>query len=84
MREVTAIEPKWLTGEQTLETCKRRPWLTRLDAAEVAPTFFKVADQNTISRRKKNERIQPLFDKYAVTQVRCSSPMLLLRFRTAL
>ncbi|GAA6062965.1 hypothetical protein JCM10212_005724 [Sporobolomyces blumeae] len=48
MREVTAIEPKWLT--------------------EVAPSFFKVADQNTISKRKKQERIQPLFDKYATHQ----------------
>lgn len=36
MREVTAIEPKWLT--------------------EVAPSFFKIADTNTISRRKKNEK----------------------------
>ena len=30
----------------------------------VAPSFFKVADQNTISKRKKQERIAPLFDKY--------------------
>lgn len=37
MREVCAIEPKWLT--------------------EVAPSFFKVANQNTISRRKKSEKI---------------------------
>ena len=35
MREVTAIEPKWLT--------------------EVAPNLFKVADANTISRRKRAE-----------------------------
>ncbi|KAG0660097.1 DEAH-box ATP-dependent RNA helicase prp22 [Rhodotorula mucilaginosa] len=48
MREVTAIEPKWLT--------------------EVAPSFFKVADQNTISKRKKMEKVQPLFDKYAEHQ----------------
>ncbi|KAK4048083.1 DEAH-box ATP-dependent RNA helicase prp22 [Microbotryomycetes sp. JL201] len=48
MREVTAIEPKWLS--------------------ELAPTFFKVADQHTISRRKKNEKIQPLFDRYAQNQ----------------
>ncbi|BGP57862.1 hypothetical protein JCM8202_000460 [Rhodotorula sphaerocarpa] len=48
MREVTAIEPKWLT--------------------EVAPSFFKVADQNTISKRKKQEKVQPLFDKYAEHQ----------------
>jgi len=48
MREVCAIEPKWLP--------------------EVAPSFFKVADQNTISKRKKQERIAPLFDKYALNQ----------------
>ncbi|GAA6030933.1 hypothetical protein JCM8097_008944 [Rhodosporidiobolus ruineniae] len=48
MREVTAIEPRWLT--------------------EVAPSFFKVADQNTISKRKKQEKITPLFDKYAEHQ----------------
>ncbi|BGP27249.1 ATP-dependent RNA helicase dhx8 [Rhodotorula toruloides] len=48
MREVTAIEPKWLV--------------------DVAPAFFKVADQNTISKRKKQEKIQPLFDKYAEHQ----------------
>ncbi|KAK4705403.1 ATP-dependent RNA helicase DHX8/PRP22, partial [Phenoliferia sp. Uapishka_3] len=40
MREVCAIEPKWLT--------------------EVAPNFFKVANQNTISRRKKSEKIGKL------------------------
>ncbi|EXX60552.1 Prp22p [Rhizophagus irregularis DAOM 197198w] len=44
MREVTAIEPKWLT--------------------EAAPTFFKVADANTISKRKRGEKIQPLYNKY--------------------
>ncbi len=44
MREVTAIEPKWLT--------------------EAAPTFFKVADANAISKRKRSEKIQPLYNKY--------------------
>ncbi|KNZ48966.1 adenosinetriphosphatase, partial [Puccinia sorghi] len=44
-RDVTAIEPKWLT--------------------EVAPTFFKVADAKTMSKRKRNERVQPLFDRFA-------------------
>ena len=44
MREVTAIEPKWLT--------------------EVAPTFFKIADANKISKRKRMEKIEPLFNKY--------------------
>lgn len=45
MREVTAIDPKWLV--------------------ECAPTFFKVADSTKLSRRKKQERIQPLFNRYA-------------------
>ena len=43
MREVSAVEPKWLV--------------------EVAPSFFKIADQNTISKHKKQEKIAPLFDK---------------------
>ncbi|KAK9449570.1 uncharacterized protein V1518DRAFT_383533 [Limtongia smithiae] len=32
---------------------------------EAAPTFFKVADTTKLSQRKKNERIQPLFNRYA-------------------
>ncbi|CAO3703629.1 unnamed protein product [Rhizopus stolonifer] len=44
MREVTAIDPKWLT--------------------EAAPTFFRVADANKISKRKKQEKIEPLFNRY--------------------
>jgi ATP-dependent RNA helicase DHX8/PRP22 len=31
---------------------------------EAAPTFFKEADKNKLSKRKKAERIQPLHDKY--------------------
>ncbi|OAD02309.1 hypothetical protein MUCCIDRAFT_164241 [Mucor lusitanicus CBS 277.49] len=44
MREITAIDPKWLT--------------------EAAPTFFRVADANKISKRKKQEKIEPLFNRY--------------------
>jgi len=44
MREVTAIEPKWLT--------------------EFAGTFYKLSDPNKISKRKKQVKIEPLFDKY--------------------
>ncbi|KNZ54192.1 adenosinetriphosphatase, partial [Puccinia sorghi] len=44
-RNVTAIEPKWLT--------------------EVAPTLFKIADAKTMSKRKRNKRVQPLFDRFA-------------------
>ncbi|KAN0061262.1 DEAH-box ATP-dependent RNA helicase prp22 [Thecaphora frezii] len=48
MREVTAVEPKWLV--------------------EVAPRFFRPADASQISRRKRQEKIAPLFDKYAKNQ----------------
>ena len=48
MREVTAIEPKWLV--------------------EVAPRFFRTADPAQISKRKRQEKIAPLFDKYAANQ----------------
>ena len=34
---------------------------------EVAPQFFKVADQNKISKRKKQEKIEPLFNKVCYT-----------------
>ena len=44
MREVTAIDAKWLV--------------------ELAPTFFKVADQTKLSKNKKAEKIEPLFNKY--------------------
>lgn len=44
VREVTAIEPKWLV--------------------EAAPTFFKIADPNSLSKRKRQEKIVPLFNKY--------------------
>ncbi|KAJ8327909.1 DEAH-box ATP-dependent RNA helicase prp22 [Batrachochytrium dendrobatidis] len=46
MREVLAIEPKWLV--------------------EVAPTFFKVADSTKISKRKRQEKIEPLYNRYQV------------------
>lgn len=44
MREVMAIDPKWLV--------------------ELAPTFFKKADPHNLSRRKKTEKIEPLYDRY--------------------
>lgn len=33
--------------------------------SEVAPTFFRVADLNKISKRKASEKIEPLFDRFA-------------------
>lgn len=39
------------------------PILHRL--VEAAPTFFKVAPTDKLSKRKKAERIQPLYNKFA-------------------
>ncbi|KAK9801965.1 hypothetical protein WJX73_002689 [Symbiochloris irregularis] len=44
MREVCAIDPKWLV--------------------ELAPRFFKAADPHKLSRRKRGERLEPLYDRY--------------------
>lgn len=44
MREVTAIDSKWLV--------------------KVAPTFFKSVDPRIMSKRKREEKIVPLFNKY--------------------
>ncbi|MCO5586888.1 hypothetical protein L7F22_040833 [Adiantum nelumboides] len=35
---------------------------------ELAPRFFRKSDATSISKRKKAEKIQPLFDKYAKDQ----------------
>lgn len=48
MREVLAVESKWLV--------------------ELAPRFFRKADPNRLSRMKRREKIEPLFDKYAQNQ----------------
>lgn len=45
MREVMAIESKWLV--------------------ELAPRFFRAGDPSKLSRRKRREKIEPLFDRYA-------------------
>ena len=44
MREVLAIDPKWLL--------------------EVAPKYFKQADDQALSKRKRQERLEPLFNRY--------------------
>ncbi|GAA97496.1 uncharacterized protein L969DRAFT_44297 [Mixia osmundae IAM 14324] len=48
MREVTAIDPKWLVN--------------------AAPNFFRVADANKLSKRKRAEKVAPLFDRFAKEQ----------------
>ncbi|KAL5701569.1 RNA helicase [Ranunculus cassubicifolius] len=44
MREITAIDPKWL--------------------AELAPRYFKISDPKKLSKRKQNERVEPLYDRF--------------------
>ncbi|KAL3268524.1 hypothetical protein HHI36_007633 [Cryptolaemus montrouzieri] len=44
MREVTAIDPKWLV--------------------EFAPAFYKFSDPTKLSKLKKNQRLEPLYNKY--------------------
>lgn len=44
--------------------------------SEVAPTFFRVADMNKISKRKQGEKIEPLYDRFAADKddwVGCST-----------
>ncbi len=54
MREVCAIDPKWLV--------------------ELAPRFFKAADHQKLSRRKRGERIEPLYDRYNDPMAWCATP----------
>ncbi|KAJ2720098.1 DEAH-box ATP-dependent RNA helicase prp22 [Coemansia sp. Benny D115] len=60
--------PEWVIYHELVMTSKEymrealvvEPrWLV-----EVAPTFFKVADGHNISRRKRNERLEPLYNKF--------------------
>lgn len=44
MREVTAVDPKWLV--------------------EFAPAFFKFADATKLSKAKRQQKIEPLYNKY--------------------
>ncbi|PWN39059.1 P-loop containing nucleoside triphosphate hydrolase protein [Ceraceosorus guamensis] len=52
------------TREYMRECCAIEPkWLV-----EVAPRYFRQADPSQISKRKRAEKVQPLFDKYAEHQ----------------
>jgi ATP-dependent RNA helicase DHX8/PRP22 len=44
MREVTAIDPKWLV--------------------ELAPRFFKAGDSTKLSMQKKQQKLEPLHNKF--------------------
>ena len=44
MREVLAIDPKWLL--------------------EVAPNYFKQSEDQGLSKRKREEKLEPLFNRF--------------------
>ena len=61
-------QPDWIiyhelvmtTKEYMRECCAIDPkWLT-----ELAPRFFKSADPNKLSRRKRQERLEPLYNRF--------------------
>jgi len=61
-------QPDWiiyhrlvLTSKEYLRECLaiEPKWLI-----EMAPNFFKAADPNKLSKRKRKERIEPLYDRY--------------------
>ncbi|KAJ2356816.1 DEAH-box ATP-dependent RNA helicase prp22 [Coemansia erecta] len=60
--------PEWVIYHKLVMTSKEYMHeVTVVEArwlVEVAPTFFKVADANHISRRKRNERLEPLYNKF--------------------
>ncbi|KAF4461739.1 ATP-dependent RNA helicase DHX8 [Fusarium albosuccineum] len=63
-------QAEWVVyHELVLTTREYMRWTTSIEAkwlVEVAPTFFKVAGTDgTMSKRRKQERIQPLYNKYA-------------------
>ncbi|KAF9454217.1 P-loop containing nucleoside triphosphate hydrolase protein [Macrolepiota fuliginosa MF-IS2] len=60
--------PEWLVYHEliltTREYCHNVTVIEPKWLVEFAPQFFKVADANKISKRKKQEKIEPLFNKY--------------------
>lgn len=60
--------PEWLVYHEliltTREYCHNVTVIEPKWLVEFAPQFFKVADANKISKRKKQEKIEPLYNKY--------------------
>ncbi|KAJ8702089.1 DEAH-box ATP-dependent RNA helicase prp22 [Pleurotus ostreatus] len=60
--------PEWLVYHEliltTREYCHNVTAIEPKWLVEVAPQFFQVADANKISKRKRQEKIEPLFNKY--------------------
>jgi HrpA-like RNA helicase len=64
--------PEWVVYHElvltTREYCHNVTAVEPKWLVEVAPQFFKVADANKISKRKRQEKIEPLFNKVWVCQ----------------
>ncbi|KAB5590392.1 Pre-mRNA-splicing factor [Ceratobasidium theobromae] len=60
--------PEWVIYNELLlttrEYCHTVTTIEPKWLVEVAPQFFRVADANKISKRKKQEKIEPLYNKY--------------------
>ena len=60
--------PEWIIYHEliltTREYCHNVTAIEPKWLVEVAPQFFKVADANKISKRKRQEKIEPLYNKY--------------------
>lgn len=60
--------PEWVIYHELVLTTKEyMREVTVVEAkwlVEAAPTFFKIADANKISKRKRQEKIEPLYSKY--------------------
>ncbi|GJE89517.1 ATP-dependent RNA helicase DHX8 [Phanerochaete sordida] len=60
--------PEWIIYHEliltTREYCHNVTAIEPKWLVDVAPQFFKVADANKISKRKKQEKIEPLYNKY--------------------
>ncbi|KAL7091782.1 hypothetical protein ACP275_12G125200 [Erythranthe tilingii] len=61
-------QPDWVIYNELVMTTKEYMRdVTAVDPmwlAELAPRFFRVADSKRISKRKRQERIEPLYDRY--------------------
>ncbi|KIY50796.1 ATP-dependent RNA helicase DHX8 [Fistulina hepatica ATCC 64428] len=60
--------PEWLVYHElvltTREYCHNVTAVEPKWLVDVAPQFFKIADANKISKRKRQEKIEPLYNKY--------------------
>ncbi len=61
-------QPDWVIYHELVMTTKEyMREVTLMDPkwlVELAPRFFKVADPTKLSKRKRQERIEPLYDRY--------------------